>query len=345
MTVRGPLPPPRCVRTVSFPDAPRPYGLDVVRRVGGVLALMVTGGEELVFWDQATGETGRRRLADPDLPGSEFPELVDMAQIAAASVGGRVVVGGGGDCQAFMLWDGETGEVVAQAEDEEMDVRHARSLQVDGEPVFVETWADGRGVHVWDPSAGAGAKPRWAARDLHSASCAVGHWGDRPVVVGTGEHLEPDSGTHVRDLVTDEPIAHVPGPAGHRNAVVTAGGRTFLVGEHGRALFVHDLDTGDLTGTLPLPGIDWEKDYVERLDTGVAHGRAILAVVSALGTLSLWDLTDMRRIDVPPCAPEEEGTLAVRVTGMDGRPVVVRATHHWERGTELHFWEIPPPRA
>ncbi|MFI6288224.1 hypothetical protein ACIBCM_26345 [Streptomyces sp. NPDC051018] len=343
MTVRGTLPVPRCVRTVSFPGARSPYGLDVVRRVGGVLAVMVTGDEDVYFWDQATGGTGRRRLADPDLPGGEFPELGEMKAIAAASVGGRVVVGGGGDCQAFMLWDGETGEVLVQAEDEETDVLHARSLHVGGGPVFAETREHGRGVHVWDPSAGAGAKPRLLARDLWSATCAVGHWGDRPVVVGSDYRADSDSGIHIRDLATDEPIAHAPVPSFRRNAVVTAGGRTFLVGEDGRALIVHDLDTGELIGTLPLPEPVWV-DTVERLDAGVAHGHAILAVVSFHNPLSLWDLTDMRRIGEPPC-PADLGTLAVRVTGMDGRPVVALATHDWDRGTELHFWEIPPPRA
>ncbi|ADD45378.1 WD40 repeat domain-containing protein [Stackebrandtia nassauensis] len=126
---------------------------DLVTVGGRVLLVGSPDRDRLVCtWDPASDRWTRYEL---DVPAEEFPHT-ELTSLGAAVVDGRIVIGGGGDHQGFVLWDpSDAGpEDDSVVDIEELECRSGTSSAAaaglwTGRPVVVAGGSDG-GVLVWD---------------------------------------------------------------------------------------------------------------------------------------------------------------------------------------------------
>ena len=284
-------------------------------------------------WDPAGDRWTRYEL---DVPDEEFPHT-ELTSLGAAVVDGRIVIGGGGDHQGFVMWDLETGRVrLSEWQGSVGSVVRAdfgdRSRLLVG---FVGT----PGVQLWDPSDAEPEEPSSddSPVDIEELECrsgtgsaaAAGLVAGRPVVVAGGL----DGGVLVWDVEEERPLAQFDdldeeltefalAPVDGRMRVVAAGGRSLVLG---------DLESSEWGEPLTVPG-----DEISCLTAGTVHGRPFAVTGARDGTICVWDLAERRLLGQPLQGHGSE-VFGVRVADLDSRPVIISSAHC----DSVHLWEFP----
>ncbi|MEV0407862.1 hypothetical protein [Actinoallomurus sp. NPDC050550] len=332
---------------VSSPPRGRIHDFDLVVLDG---RLLFVGTHDIsrhaCTWDPATDLWTEYPLENPwvDWDG----DYTELTALGAAVVDGRIVIGGGGDHQGFAMWDLQSGKVRLTAQ--EGGVASTARADLGGRSMLVVGGSSFTNVQLWDPSVAEydgdegpdGSGPdrpsphdfqvdveELAAGSGAGSAVAAGTLGDRPVVVAGGH----DGGVLVWDIdqqgslaefddldetLTDFALAAVDG----RTRVVAAGGQSLLLG---------DPETGEWDEPLTLPGGD-----VSCLDTDSVMGRPVAVTGAKNGTICVWDLAE-RRLLGEPFREYDSEVFGVRLTELDGRPVVIAAAHV----DSVRVWELP----
>lgn len=277
-------------------------------------------------WDPASDVWTEYTLDDPWFEEDGYTELTGLA---AAVVDGRIVIGGGGDHQGFAQWDLESGRLRNFAEDG--GVASATAAVLGGRTWFVVGSSSAPPVQLWDPSV---ADPAEDAPDdapspydhlievdalesfsYASSAIATGTLDGRHVLVGPGG----DARVFVWDVENDE-LRHELDDVDHElcDFALLAGDVPRVVASGKEILLVGDLATGEWEDPVTVPGA-----AVSCLDAALVDGRAVAVTGSEDGTLCAWDV-DARELLTDPFRAESVIT-AIRITELDGRPVVISA--------------------
>jgi WD40 repeat protein len=304
-------------------------------------------------WDPASDRWTQYEL---DVPDEEFPHT-ELTSLGAAVVDGRIVIGGGGDHQGFVMWDLETGKVrLSEWQGSVGSVVRAdfgdRSRLLVG---FVGTW----GVQLWDPS---DAEPEdWhdddgdlddeddsvtepeqpslddSLVDIEELECqsgassaaAAGLWAGRPVVVAGGRN----GGVLVWNIEEGRPLAQFDDLDEELTefALASVDGRMRVVAAGGQSVVLGDLESSEWGEPLTVPGGE-----ISCLTAGTVHGRPFAVTGARDGTICVWDLAGRRLLGQPLRGHSSE-VFGVRVADLDSRPVLISSAHR----DSVHLWEFP----
>ncbi|MGI5204490.1 hypothetical protein ACQEU6_23275 [Spirillospora sp. CA-108201] len=342
------------VTSSRVPSGSPVLDFDLIDRDGRLLIVCTDFDSRVFCWDPTTDQWTAHRL---DIPSDAFP-AVELTEICAAVVDGRIVVGGGGDHQDFAQWDLETGTVLEGADGG--GVSSARAVTLGGRTLFVIGYT-GPAIAVQSPAKHDGAdtgvldgeEPREDERDSFwtetdelecGGSIATGTLGSRPVIASLGVQ----GGIIVWDIEEECPVTELDEPDGIDDAAVghfalaTVKDRVLLIAAGERVLSACDLsapDAPEWAEPIIVPGGD-----IECLDATVVNGRAVAATGGGDGTFCIWDMADRRLLAEPntahgsspyPDAPSE--VFAVRFAELNTRPVAITCG----RDGTLRVWNLP----
>ncbi|MFG3708940.1 hypothetical protein ACGF7U_30010 [Micromonospora sp. NPDC047670] len=336
--------PPNCHEIVDF---------DLVTLDGRLIVVGSPRKDRLACtWDPARDRWATFEL---DVPDENFP-LTDLTAVGAATVDGRIVIGGGGEHQGFAMWDLAAGRVRLGAQEggTASTVRADfgdRSRLLVG---FAGTW----GVELWDPSV---AEPQdWhddgdpddedapatgpeqpspydslvsiedlACQSRASSAAAAGLWAGRPVVVAGGRH----GGVLVWDVEAERHLAAFGDldETPTEFALATVEGRTRVVAAGGQSLALGDPASNEWDEPLTVPG-----DEISCLTAGSVRGRPCAVTGARDGTVCVWDLAE-RRLLGRPFQGHRGRVFGLRVAGLDSRPVIISSAHC----DPVHLWDFP----
>ncbi|MFC7327912.1 hypothetical protein [Marinactinospora rubrisoli] len=307
-------------------------------------------------WDPATDQWTEYPLDNPWIEEGDG-DYTELAALGAAVVDGRIVIGGGGDHQGFAMWDLWSGKVRLSAQDG--GVHSVVGADFGGRSVLIAGFPGTWSLELWDTSVaedheddeqdeqddeapGNGSGPdrpspydllvsveELCSRSYASSAVAAGLLGDRPVVVASGWK----GGVFVWDTDEQRPLAQFAdlGETPSDFALVTVEGRARVVAASGRSLLVGDPETGEWAEPLSVPG-----GNVSCLDAGSMPDRPVAVTGAEDGTVCVWDLARCRLLGEPFREYRSE-VYGVRLTELDGRPVVIGTAHV----DDVRVWEVP----
>ncbi|MFI6799800.1 hypothetical protein [Streptosporangium canum] len=308
-------------------------------------------------WDPASDLWTVYELGDPWLDEEDYTELTALG---AAVVGGRVVIGGGGEHQGFAQWDLESGKVRLSAQ--EGGVSSTSAAVFDDRTLLVVGLSSGPTVQLWDPSVAESddlddadldygtpggleeAGPdeedpspydflvevdELKAVSYAASAVAAGMLHDRPVLVANGT----DGGVLVWDIDEERPLTEFDDLEEELSdfALVIGGGPTRVVAAGKRRLLAGDPITGDWDEPLTVPGAD-----ISCMDAGLVNGRVVAVTGAKDGTVCAWDLAGRRLLGEPFCGQGD--VHAIRMTELNGHQVVISAG----REGIVRVWELTP---
>jgi WD40 repeat protein len=324
--------PARAPVIVGTPPIGRVHDFDIVVRGGRPLLVCTPDvSRRACTWDPANDLWTEYQLDNPWLPEEEV-DYTELTALGAVVVDGRIVIGGGGGHQGFAQWDLETGKRRSSAWDG--GVASATAVDLGGRPRFVVGCTSGAGVELWDPTAGdlddLNQIDELRADSYASSAVAAGMLGGRAVVVANSQD---DDRVLVWDIDQERPLVEfdAAGEEPSEFALAVVDGAARVVAAGGQGVLVGDPDTGgwDEALTAPCEGISC-------LDVGMVDGRTVAVTGAKDGTVCIWDLAE-RRLISEPFRQDQEELYAVRMTEIDGGPVVVSAgmegfVRVWEMG-------------
>ncbi|MEV5894637.1 hypothetical protein [Nonomuraea fuscirosea] len=314
--------------------------------LGGQLILVAAAAGyhvDVCTWDPVSDGWAEYKLDGPAFD-NDHP---DIAVIGAAVVGGRIIVGGGGDHQGFAIWDLETGKVRLE-NDASFQGSTNSTVRADlgGRSVFVVGYPGG--VDLVDPrvtdSDGAGEdldpeqpSPYHSPVEIEELECrsgassaaAAGLLAGRPVVVAGGRHggvlvwdIEEERHLARFDDLDETPTEFALAPVDGRMRVVAAGGQSLVLG---------DPESNEWSEPLTVPG-----DEVSCLTAGTVYGRPFAVTGARDGTICVWDLAERRLLGQPLQGHSSE-VFGLRMADLDSRPVIISSAHC----DSVHLWEFP----
>jgi len=321
------------------------HDFDIVVRDGRPLLVGTHDRSRRAFtWDPASDQWAGYELDDPWLDETDYTELTALG---AAVVGGRIVIGGGGEHQGFAQWDLESGKVRLSAQ--EGGVSSTSTAGLGDRTLFVVGLSSGPPVQLWDPAmAEPGGSEDIGAQEEDSSpydflveveeleavsyaasAVAAGTLRDRPVLVTNGV----DGGVLVWDVDGEGPLAEFDDLDEElcQFALVAGDGLGRVVAAGRRNLLVGDPATGEWDEPLAVPGGD-----IACLDAGMVNGRMVAVTGAEDGTVCAWDLTGRRPLGEP--FRGQGGVHAIRMTGLTGRQVAISAG----RENVVRVWELTP---
>ncbi|GIG63964.1 WD40 repeat domain-containing protein [Phytomonospora endophytica] len=301
MLVSAQIPSDTSIADVSFV---RHDGIDLVvcaDRWGALWTWSPSTGE----WDQPN--LGFAHASDPVM--RPYPDATnEFDMIAAASVGGRLLLAGGGDEQEPALWDFTTGEVVARAP---VTGAYLSDVVAHGGRFYTaEQYSEE--VRLWTPGVRGDA-----VAEVGSLFClATARVGGRDLLLAGGEGVVVHTAdTHV-ELASFAPYdGRVWGVT-----ACEANERSLIIGvtENGR-LCVWDLDDGGEEEIYePVTATEGSLENVEVLTVG---GRPLAVTPADGGGLRLWDVTDGS--EAGHVEASGHGVTAMETASADGRTVLV----------------------
>ncbi|MFG3259575.1 hypothetical protein [Streptomyces sp. NPDC048172] len=334
------------------------YDFDLVT-LDGQLLVVGTPDEDCraCTWDPVANRWVTYELDAPD----EEYRLTELTSLCAAVVGGRIVIGGGGEHQGFAMWDLTSGKVRLGPQD--CGTSSAVRADFGGYSKFV-VGSNYMGVELWGPSLTEpddddeeededGGEPEqpspydslvsvelWCKSRSGSAA-AAGLLDGRPVLVGghpsgvvamwdvEGKPLvEFDS---LDRVAGSEDSERFPGATLTDFALAAVDGRTQVVAAGLRRLMVGDPRSGGWGEELTVPGGE-----IVCLDAGTVNRVPVAVTGAEDGTICVWDLEE-RRLLGRPFQKYDSDVFGVRLAQLHGRPVVVSSG----RWSSVDVWEIP----
>ncbi|MFC4909679.1 WD40 repeat domain-containing protein [Actinomadura gamaensis] len=286
---------------------------DVVRHEGETLVVCVEDGGEVFTWSpESLTWTGRplryAHAGDPAV--AAFPDAGnELGALAAASVGGRLLMAAGGDEQEPALWDLGSGDVVGRTPLNGAYL--AGVVAVPGGFVTAEQYSEE--LRLWSPDGTA-----TVLAEAGPVSClATARAADRLLVLAGGE------GATAWDAATWEELGSF-FPDGDHLVAVTAcdlaqGAALLGVTETGE-LYAWPLD-GDGDPDEPVYGpVGVAGGAVRSIAVMSVGGRSLL-VTPADDTVRLWDPSDGSAAGSLGAHGQEVATVRTAIVG--GRPVLV----------------------
>ena len=327
---------------------------DLVAVDGRPLFVCVDFGSRVFSWDPLGDAWTGHALATPWRSDSEY-DFLELLALGAVVVDGRIVVGGGAEHQSFTQWDLETGAVRTFAQPSHGGVARVISAEVDGRPLIVSGDSSlPATVRLWDASRLDSADEREAEAEDQSVplyghfdgigGMAAGALDDRPVVVSggwDGRVLLWD----LREQCVLSEFQKLGTPIMGASLVDIDGFAHVVVGGH-RTLTLGDAETGEWVtsfGGSPDAESDDEDDEdfdrtgISCLDVGLVGDVPVAVTGFRGGVVQLWNLRDRRPVGVPFAAHRKE-VFAVRITELDGRPVIITAG----RDGHVRVWNLEP---
>ncbi|MES4909322.1 MULTISPECIES: hypothetical protein [unclassified Streptomyces] len=276
-------------------------------------------------------------LSDDRWTDHKLVDQVEVTSLAATAVGGRIVVGGGGEHQGFAQWYLDSGALRAAERDDLGGVASATTVELDGRTWFA-AGGTGPGILLSDPVADVAPQegdPESIELFLSDhgsysgvGALAAGRLTDRSALVSGSW----DGEVWVWDLREEAPVTTfeqldmvVEGVA-----LVTVDGHPRVVAAGGTALHLGDPATGGWLRQLPSSGGD-----ITCLGVTSVKGRQIAVTGTDDGTVHTWDLADGGPAAAPFTA-HSGGIRAIHLTELDGRTVIITAGRHGE----LRVWPL-----
>lgn len=284
--------------------------ISVVTHDGGTLVVVADRWNGLWTWTPSTDAWDGLDLpfahaADPVM--QPYPDATnEFDMIAAASVGGRLLMAGGADEQEPALWDLATGEVLARAP---VTGAYLTDVVAYGD-VFFTAEQYSEHVRLWTPE-----RHGEVVREVGSLFClAVARAGGRDLLLAGGE------GAIVFHADTQVEVASFwPAREGRVWGVTAceADGRALVVGvtENGE-LCVWDLEGDEEELFEPVAA---SKEALEDVEVLTLGGRPLAVTAAEEGGLRLWDVTDGSAAG----HVEGHGVAVMEKAEIDGRTVLV----------------------
>lgn len=315
--------------------------LAVVHTPDGLLMVCPDKGGSVWTWEPHRDEWRKRPLTcaftgDPD---AAAYSLIDneIDRVAAAVVGGRVLLAAGGDEQAAALWDMETGELLRNAFHTESYLAQVAVLEGDDPPRFVVAPQYHDDLRIWGNAKDPAAESRLGNSAEEYRCLATARIGGRSLVAAGWSEVS------VWDVDRDERVAGFsPGDEARAAALTVRGGRPVVVAAADPVgeLYVWEVgadddEQDDGPGEPLFDPMTGHGTRVFALGTALVGGRPIAMSGDQGGALAVWDIEAGRRIGDPFAAHDGEVT-AVRTTELDGRPVALTSG----RDGRVRCWDL-----